>query len=58
MDRYRVGMAYFDLIWVISVTAGLLGLILTLLTAYWVIRFAVAHALRSHVRWVEDDGGR
>lgn len=57
-DLYRVGMANFDLVWVISITAGLLGLIITLLITYWVIRLAVTHALRSHVRWVSDGGDR
>jgi hypothetical protein len=51
-------MANFDLVWVISITAGVLGLIITLLITYWVIRLAVTHALRSHVRWVSDGGDR
>lgn len=57
-DRYRVRMANFDLVWVISITAGLLGLIITLLVAYWVIRLAVTHALRSHALWAQNGGDR
>ncbi|WP_179223353.1 hypothetical protein [Microbacterium sp. Yaish 1] len=51
-------MANFDLVWVISITAGLLGLIITLLVAYWVIRLAVTHALRSHALWAQNGGDR
>jgi len=51
-------MANLDLVWVISITAGLLGFIIALLIAYWVTRLAVTHALRSHARWVEDGGDR
>ncbi|MDR6866547.1 hypothetical protein J2Y69_001140 [Microbacterium resistens] len=34
------------------VSAWALGVILALLIAYWIIRLAVTHALRSHHRWV------
>ncbi|WP_309667719.1 hypothetical protein [Microbacterium paludicola] len=49
-------MANFDLLWVIYITAGLLGLITTLLINYWVIRLAVTHALRTHARWLGGGG--
>ena len=58
VGRYRVGMANYDLLWVIYITAGLLGLIITLLINYWVIRLAVTHALRTHARWVGGGGDR
>lgn len=51
-------MANTDLVWLLSITAGLLGFIITLLISYWVIRLAVSHALRSHTRWLEDGGDR
>lgn len=36
---------------VMIVTAYALGIILTLLITYWIIRLAVGHALRSHEYW-------
>lgn len=51
-------MANTDLILVFTITAWLLGVIVTLLITYWVIRLAVSHALRSHTRWLEDGGDR
>lgn len=35
--------------------ASLLGLILALVLAYWVIRLAVTHALRSHATWTAEN---
>lgn len=35
------------------VSASLLGLIVTLLLTYWVIRLAVTHSLRSHHYWMQ-----
>jgi uncharacterized membrane protein YhdT len=51
-------MANHDLLWVLSITAGLLGLIVWLLIAYWVLRLAIFHGMRAHTRWVEDGGDR
>jgi len=34
-----------------SISAWLLGVILSLLVLYFVIRLAVTHALRSHENW-------
>lgn len=36
------------------IVGGLLGLIITFLLVYAIIRLAVSHALRSHTRWVDD----
>lgn len=51
-------MSNTDLVWVSTIAAWLLGVIITLLITYWVIRLAVSHALRSHTRWLEDGGDR
>ncbi|WP_424448832.1 hypothetical protein [Microbacterium arborescens] len=45
-----------DLLWVFSVTAGLLALVITLLVTYWVLRLAIFHGMRAHTRWVEEGG--
>lgn len=36
--------------WAGSALMGIIGLLIS----YWVIRLAVAHALRSHHRWLEQ----
>lgn len=37
-------------------TLWALGAIVTLLIAYWVIRLAVTHSLRSHEFWKQKNG--
>lgn len=39
---------------VLIIVGGLLGLILTLLLFYAIVRTAVSHALRSHTRWIDE----
>lgn len=38
--------------------ASLLGLVVSLLISYWVIRLAVTHALRAHDRWQQSNRQR
>lgn len=39
------------LFWVIYIGGSLLGLLLTFLFLYWIIRLGVAHGMRSFKRW-------
>lgn len=39
------------LFWIIYIAAAVLGLILTFLFFYWIIRLGVSHGMRSFKRW-------
>lgn len=41
---------------IFSITLWALGAIISLLIAYWIIRLAVSHSLRSHERWKSENG--
>lgn len=48
-----VGMDNANLLLTFYIAAWALGAIISLLVAYWVIRLAVAHGLRSHHYWLQ-----
>ena len=41
--------------WIISISIWLLGLIIGLLLAYWVIRLAITHGMLSYSRQLAED---
>lgn len=45
-------MNAFDLYLIFNIALWALGVILSLLIAYWIIRLAVTHSLRSHHYWL------
>lgn len=53
---YGTGMTFdpFSLVWVMYISAWLLGFIIAMLLLYMVIRLAVTHGMKSHTRWVDE----
>jgi hypothetical protein len=41
--------------WIISIAISLLGLIVSLLLAYWIIRLAITHGTLSYSRQLAED---
>ncbi|MFJ6680121.1 hypothetical protein ACIQLK_13485 [Microbacterium sp. NPDC091382] len=39
---------------IITIAASALGLIITLLLLYLVIRQAIFHGMRAHTRWIDE----
>lgn len=57
MDHGHGMMKIMDnatLVLILTVSLWALGVIISLLVAYWVIRLGVTHALRSHHYWVSE----
>jgi hypothetical protein len=39
---------------VLAIAAGILGIVITCLLAYLVLRLAITHAMKSHTRWIDE----
>lgn len=51
-------MSMFTANAILGIVIWALGVIVTLLVAYWIIRLAVTHALRSHTDWLDSRSRR